>query len=127
MVKAYTDNFSLPTAYEGVDFDPPHGEWAQINFLPIQDDVESLGVGGYDLHRGIMQVSFNQPINKGVATLLQRADELRTVFITGQSFTYSGQTVRIEKTERGPIITNDNINLLPMSVYYFSSTVRPGV
>lgn len=128
MTKAYTDEFSLDTAYEGLDFDPPDGEWAQVSFIPVYDLVSSLGVGGLDESKGIMQIDFNQPKNNGDKKLLEYADQVRNKFVAGRRFAYEGQNVLIESAERSQIFTVDSKwNRIILSITYSSHSVRPEV
>lgn len=129
LVQAVVDAaFGLPCAYEGEAFAPVQGEpWMRVLLLPADAEPSSLGVGGTDEHLGVFQIDFNYAPDKGVATLLQKADAARAVFVAGKRFFKDGQCVLIRKSVRSSIRSVDGWSRVTVSVYYSAQSIRPEV
>lgn len=128
-VAALGPSFANRTAFEGKDFKPPaaNGFWAAVNNLRGAIVVASLGVGGMDDHLGVYQIDVSYPENDGTSNLLTVADALRTYFVTGRRFVYSGQCVRVSRCDVSSIRRIDGWLRITASVYYSSYTTRPEI
>ena len=76
---------SIPTAFEGVHFEPPTGMYQRCQFIisPPEDPV--LGTGYYR-ERVEFQVFVSSPAGLGVGDALARAELIRAKFKKGTSF-----------------------------------------
>lgn len=77
---------SIPTAFEGVHFEPPVGMYQRCQFIisPPEDPV--LGTGYYR-ERVEFQVFISSPAGLGVGDALARAELIRDKFKKGTYFT----------------------------------------
>lgn len=87
------------TAWENTAFTTSTNDpWCQVNFLPSEPDVVTLGPDGFNEQRGVFQISLFYPSNTGSGPAKAKADEIITAFPTGRKMTYSGQDVVIRKS-----------------------------
>jgi len=95
-VTAYVAAFpTRATSYPNAKFVPPTGAWVKFDFTPAQPFVFTLGSGGDDMQRGLVQLSFFYPQDTGTAAFYTDVGSCRTAFTAGKFFTYSGQTVKV--------------------------------
>ncbi len=110
-------SFSLPIAYENVDYQPEGNDpWLAVFQLPLQPVQASLGDDGCDFHEGILQIDINYPASTGRTLLDAKADEINAYFKSGATFTENDIKIRIENVglarvvvDRGWITGNLNI------------------
>ena len=90
---------SLPTAWQNVPFPelPSTSEWLQVWFLPAASTVSTLGQGGEDESRGIVQIDINIPSGQGEAKALELSDRITSFFSAGRRFEYLTQPVFISQ------------------------------
>lgn len=73
---------ALPTAYEGVSFDPPNGLYQRVQFTIQAPDDPVLGTG-FHRERMTMQVFIVGAANKGTSEVISRAELTRQHFAKG--------------------------------------------
>ena len=77
---------SIPTAFEGVHFEPPSGMYQRCQFIISPPDDPVLGTGYYR-ERVEFQVFVSSPAGLGVGDALARAELIRDKFKKGTYFT----------------------------------------
>lgn len=90
---------SVPVAWENAKYEPQAG----TTFLEpehIADDVSpgSMGLGGLNLHRGMLRINVVAPVFSGAKAPLELLDTLRTTFSRSAQFTSGSVTVIIESS-----------------------------
>lgn len=73
---------TLPTAWEGVSFNPPAGLYQRVQFTIQSPDDPVLGVG-FHRERMTMQVFVVGDSNKGTSEVITRAELIRAHFAKG--------------------------------------------
>ena len=112
-------------AWENVSTNPPTDGslYFYVNLLPASTQNPTLGDGFYR-EAGIMQVTICAPIDKGSGKLYTKAEEIRTVFKKGYTFTSGGYTVNIGRTPSiGPGMRQEDRFVLPVRITYFSNVM----
>lgn len=101
---------NLPTAYEGVSFNPPTGVYQRIQFRISRPDDPVLGTGYYR-ERIEMQIFVNAPSNKGTGEALARAELLRTHFKKSTTISEDGVLIHVLETPQisGTMAVGDRI------------------
>lgn len=80
--KLSTLNPVLPTAYEGVSFNPPNGLYQRVQFTIQTPDDPVLGTG-FHRERIQLQVFIVGAANKGTSEVINRAELIRDHFAKG--------------------------------------------
>lgn len=118
-------SFSLPIAYENVEYDDADGEpYLSIFILPAATVQSTLGDGGCDDHQGIFQIDIKYKTNQGIAVLTKKADEINAIIKSGATFTNNGLNVRIRNVSRERVTISDGYATLPMTIEYFVFSER---
>jgi len=123
---AYSElGLGLPTAYEGVSFEPASGaDWAAVFVLPAINEPITLGIGGEDEEEGILQIDFNVPEGDTTAGLLGYADTVQSVMVAGQSFTQNTTSVYIRNVDRTNIRAVDGWLRITLNIIWYSRYTR---
>ena len=90
---------SLPTAFEGLSFDPPTTMYQRCQFLIQSPDDPVLGTGYYR-ERIQFQVFIVGEANKGTAEAIQRAEIVRERFKKGTTLLEGGFRIHILSTPK---------------------------
>ena len=88
---------TLPTAYEGVNFDPPTTIYQTVQFVIRKPDDPVLGTGYYR-ERLELQVFIVGEANKGTAASITRAELVRDRFKKGTTLTEGAFKIYILET-----------------------------
>lgn len=101
---------TVPTAYEGVTFNPPTGLYQRVQFTIQRPDDPVLGTGFYR-ERMTMQVFIVGASNKGTAEIINRAELVRELFKKGTVFTEDNVHIHVLRTPQiaGTTIASDRI------------------
>ena len=83
---------ALATAWENVLFEPPDAPWQDVTLMLDAPQRPTLG-SAFWRQRGHLQILLVYPLNTGVATVMARAELIRTTF--PQGLTLSSGSVRI--------------------------------
>lgn len=107
---------ALATAFENAPYTPVTGTAFQIaTLLVAEPDNQTVGDAHYQ-EQGIFQITLMYPLQVGTATVMARAELIRTTFKRGNTFTSGGVRVVVTKT---PEVSAGRID-----GYYFSVPVR---
>lgn len=102
---------SIPTAWEGVSFNPPADQMYQrVQFL-IRALTDPVLGKGFHRENASLQVFISGIANKGSAEVLARAELLRQHFAKGTTFLESGVRIHVLRTPQisGTSIAGDRI------------------
>ena len=88
---------SLPTAFEGVSFDPPATMYQRCQWR-IDDPSDPVLGAGYHRENTQFQVFVVDVSNKGTGAAIARAELLREHFKKGSTFTEGGHRIMILST-----------------------------
>lgn len=88
---------SIPTAFEGVHFEPPAGMYQRCQFIISPPDDPVLGTGYYR-ERVEFQVFVSSPAGLGVGDALARAELIRDKFKKGTYFTSGAIKIHVLST-----------------------------
>lgn len=101
---------SIPTAFEGVHFEPTSGMYQRCQFVISPPDDPVLGLGYYR-ERIEFQVFVSVPSGQGVGEALQRAELIREQFKKGTFFTSGSIRIYVLNTPQvaGTIIAGDRV------------------
>ena len=105
-------------AWENVEQDPPEGVYLETMLLPAQPTQASYGVGGYNRHVGIFQVTVVGRAGDGVAETDTAVQAVIDLFPRGQVVMADGVNVIIESSGPGPGLKDGNRWRVPVSIYY---------
>jgi hypothetical protein len=92
---------AIPTAFEGVSFDPPATMYQRCQFRLDGADDPTLGAGvgiGYHRERIQMQVFIVAEANKGTAAAITRAQLVRNLFKKGTTLLEGVYRIHITST-----------------------------
>lgn len=120
-------NLTCPVGKFGVDLSDEEkgdGLWVQPHHLPGKVAPVTCGYQGEDNHTGILQIDINYPIGKGSGKLLQLADTVRQSFQAGDSFSYSGQKVKIRSCSISPTLEFGGFQRKHLTIVYYARSVR---
>lgn len=87
----------LPTAYEGVTFNPPDGLYQRVQFTIQTPDDPVLGTGFYR-ERVTMQIFIVGAANKGTSEVITRAELIRNHFAKGLVLQEGNVKIHVLKT-----------------------------
>ena len=88
---------SVPTGFEGVDFNPPAGMYQFCQLVVRSPEDPTLGKGYYR-ERAQFQMFVSIPQGKGTGEALSRAELIRSNFQKGTTFTENGVVISILET-----------------------------
>ena len=76
--------------------------FCKIDMLPHSVEPATLGIEGYNEHRGTMLVTLHYPLGTGAKDALEKIDSITTTLKRGVTLTSSTALVRIESVWRVP-------------------------
>ena len=88
---------ALPTAYEGVTFNPPNGLYQRVQFTIQSPDDPVLGTG-FHRERVTMQIFVVGAANKGTSEVITRAELIRNHFPKGLVLQEGNVKIHVLKT-----------------------------
>jgi hypothetical protein len=88
---------ALPTAYEGVSFNPPNGLYQRVQFTIQNPDDPVLGTG-FHRERMQLQVFVIGAANKGTSEVINRAELIRSHFAKGLVLQEGNVKIHVLKT-----------------------------
>lgn len=88
---------ALPTAYEGVTFNPPNGLYQRVQFTIQSPDDPVLGTG-FHRERVTMQIFVVGAANKGTSEVITRAELIRNHFAKGLVLQEGNVKIHVLKT-----------------------------
>ena len=100
----------LPTAWEGVSFNPVHGLYQRVQFTIQNPDDPVLGTG-FHRERMTMQVFIVGAANKGTSEVVTRAEAVRNRFSKGLVLNEGSIKIHVLKTPQvaGTTVASDRI------------------
>lgn len=114
-----------PVALENVRFDQPtETPWVALFLLPGGTSVASLGIGGTDAHRGILQIDLNHPSQTGEGDILADADTVASYFTAGRRLVYNAQEVIVRSCGRSRGRMVDGWYRISLTVDWYAQTPR---
>lgn len=124
LVSAYLACGVMPrerTEFEGVGFKPVTGQsWARITDLPSSNDPAGLGQYAPDERLGILQIDLLHPKGSGTAPILGDAQRVLQYFNKGRRLEYDGQVVKVRKSQRSQIRTEELWQSVSVDVHYIT-------
>ena len=129
LTQAYEDlALGLPTAYEGVTFDPPKtGDWASLFVLPAINEPVTLGIGGEDEEEGILQIDFYTEQGHSTDKLLTWASAVQDGMVAGQGYVYGFTNVWVRSVDRTPIRPDGGWLRITINVNFIARFERPAI
>jgi hypothetical protein len=113
-------------SWPGVDFTPPSdAAWVAVEKLPIATNSVTMGEGGEDEERGILQLSLYFPSHLGEGALRAAVGKTKRYFTPGSTSTYSGAVARFQQTKNSPFFRDDARFCCHVSIYWRGRTTRP--
>lgn len=70
------------------------GLWLNLHHMRAASNVATLGAGGQDNHKGLLQVDVNVPMNQGSKEALEKADEIASYYTAGKRLS-TGEVPRV--------------------------------
>lgn len=100
----------LPTAYEGVTFNPPNGLYQRVQFTIQTPDDPVLGTG-FHRERVTMQIFIVGAANKGTSEVITRAELIRNHFAKGLVLQEGNIKIHVLKTPQvaGNIVVSERV------------------
>lgn len=104
----------------------PHGggKWAAIHFLPRQPAAATLGEGGADEVRGLVQIDLNYPSATGADQARRDFELIRQSFYAGARFIHNGQQVLTINCGRAAGRNTDGGYQVPVTISWFAHIKR---
>lgn len=101
---------SIPTAFEGVHFEPPAGIYQRCQFVVSPPEDPVLGLGYYR-ERIEFQVFISAPAGFGAGEALERAELVREQFKKGTYFTSGSIKIYVLNTPQvaGTVVAGDRV------------------
>lgn len=128
MTKAFIDgNFfaKTKTQWPNMKFEPPaSGAWAAFWWIPNEPSVATLGRDGDDDVDGIVQIDLNFPLNAGIKETNDKADAIRTRFVAGSRWSYSGQEVVVKSCGAGSGSVDKGFWKTPVTIMFYARINR---
>jgi len=113
-------------AWPGVTFTPPSdATWVSVEKLPISSMPVTMGLGGEDDEKGILQLSLYFPSHLGEGALRAAVGKAKRYFTAGSTSTYSGAVARFQHAKNSPFFRDDARFCCHVSIYWRGRTVRP--
>lgn len=106
----------LPTAYEGVNFDPPSSIYQSCQFI-IEKPTDPVFGLGYYRERINFQIFISDISGKGTTTALERAELIREKFKKGTTLFEEDVKILILETPQimGTLISQDRV-IVPVQI-----------
>lgn len=100
----------IPTAWEGVSFNPPVGLYQSIQ-LTIQSPEDPVLGTGFHRERATLQVFLNGKSNKGTSEVIAQAELIREHFKKGTVFVEGNVKIHVLTTPQiaGTSIVSDRV------------------
>ena len=129
LITAYRDCARTNTTkYDAVPFDPPSSEpWARVKVSPVSITTASQGVGGLDLHQGLLQITVSDVPDLGDGRIGRALEAFRTAFPAGRQLTYGTQKVLIDGGDISPLFSADGWIRASISIRWRAYTTRQEV
>ena len=101
---------AVPIAYEGVSFTPPATMYLRCQFTVNPPDDPVIG-DRYYRERIVFQVFVVDVANKGTATALSKAEDIRQLFKKGLTMVESGTNIYVLDTPQvsGTVVAQDRL------------------
>lgn len=116
----------IATCWPNINFTPPDNEpFAIVSILPVNSVPVTIGIGGQDEHKEILQISLYFPMQVGECALVDAISATKDYFAAGSTSTYNGSTVIFTKTQTTPRMRQDNRYFCHVSIYWRGRTDRP--
>jgi hypothetical protein len=113
-------------AWPGVTFTPPsNAAWVSVEKLPISSMPVTMGIGGEDDEKGILQLSLYFPSHLGEGALRAAVGKAKRYFTAGSTSTYSGAVARFQHAKNSPYFRDDARFCCHVSIYWHGRTTRP--
>ena len=89
-------------AWENRNFDNDKASlWASFFYRPNPPVGVTVGLDGFDIQTGFIQIDINAGTNKGTSEVRAWEDKARIFFAAGNNFDYSGYYVTVTETGMG--------------------------
>ena len=128
IVAVETVDSTTPTSFPNNELvNKPDGLWLKVSNLHSETTPVTMGDGGEDNHRGILQIDINYPANKGSGASLGKADEFSDYFKAGKALLYNAQCVKIISCSLNPANPARYVGgyyRLTLSINYYARTTR---
>ncbi len=117
---------STAIAWQGVGFTPPSDAlWAAVDKMPVSSLPITLGEGGEDEEKGILQITLYFPSHLGDGALRAAVGKAKRYFTAGSTSTYNDATVHFQQTKNSAYFRDDARFCCHVSIYWRGRTVRP--
>ena len=103
---------------------PTDSLWVQAHNLRSESAPVTLGAGGEDDHRGILQIDINDTKNNGSGRILNNIDIFANYFTVGRVLRYNGVNVTIKSCSASAGRIVGNYYRVSLSVGYSTRTTR---
>lgn len=115
---------SVPTAFEGVDFDPPAGLYQRCQLLIRQPDDSVFGTAYYRENVDL-QVFVVAPAGNGLGTALDQAAKLRETFLKGWVLQQGEVRLHVLRTPQlGSTMPADGKVVIPVTIRLTCEVLR---
>lgn len=106
----------VPTAYEGMTFEPPDGMYQRLQFNVLQPDDPTLGLGYYR-ERVTAQVFVVDQVGSGTGAAEQYAELVRNHFSKGTTLFESGVRIQVLTTPQiaGSVVVQNRL-IVPVMI-----------
>lgn len=106
-------------------FKPTGGLWLGVHYMPNRPTQVTLGLGGEDELRAILQIDVNVPSNSGEKDQMAELARLEELYPPGKVITHSGQSSTVLACSRsnGRLVNADW--RVSLSIYLRSRYPRP--
>jgi hypothetical protein len=110
--------------WENVAFTPPAAlSWFSVAFMPVEENVATLGPQGSDLAQGLFQVTLSCPLGIGESNTRQTINELRACYKPGNLIN-GGQVVTVLSRTRANARIKNNFFTIPFTVRWKAQLIR---
>jgi hypothetical protein len=117
---------SASIAWPLVSFTPPSDAvYVEVRKIKISSFPVTLGIGGEDEEKGILQLSLYFPSRIGEGALRSAVGKAKRYFTAGSTSTYDGATARFKHTSDSPFFPDDTRVCCHVSIYWHGRTTRP--
>ena len=100
------------------------GDWIMVHFLPGPRKVYTLGTGGLDVCRGILQIDVNAMLQSGESAAANAYTALSEAFTAGQRLIFEEQEVSILACSRSRGTVLDTWYRVPITVSWEAYLIR---
>lgn len=118
---------ALPLAVDNTTFDKPTdgSAWARLHVLSNQPITASAGIGGTDLHSGLLQVDLNYPLRTGTADVSLMAKAVTDFMRPGRVLTHLGTSALIWSSGQPRNAEVDGYYRRSLTIYWQAHIDRP--